>query len=159
MNEKPILLAEDDSNDVLLLERGFERAGLRKNLRIVSDGEQAVQYLSGEGIYADRDKFPLPFLLLLDLKMPGLDGFEVLQWIRKEPTFKRLLIVVLTSSNQQSDVDRAYELGANSYLVKPVGFEEMSNLVQRFEMYWTELNRTPSAPLPGPSIPSESPIV
>jgi len=78
--------------------------------------------------------------------MPGTDGFEVLQWVRRSPEFQRLLIVVLTSSNQQSDVDKAYELGANSYLIKPVGFEEMSNLIQRFEIYWTEINRTPSVP-------------
>ena len=88
----------------------------------------------------------MPFLLLLDIKMPGTDGFEVLQWARAEPDLKRLLIVVLTSSNLQADVDRAYELGANSYLVKPVSFDEMVNLIQRFEAYWTELNRTPTSP-------------
>jgi len=83
---------------------------------------------------------------LLDLKMPGTDGFEVLEWLRNEPQLKRLLVVVLTSSNLQADVDRAYELGANSYLVKPVSFDEMVNLIQRFEAYWSEINRTPSSP-------------
>src|SRR6476619_3845672 len=117
-NERFILIAEDDANDVLLLERAFEKAGLRHSLRIVRDGEQAIQYFSGQGVYSDRNKFPLPFLLLLDLKMPGTDGFDVLRWARGEPDLKRLLIVVLTSSNLQTDVDRAYELGANSYLVK-----------------------------------------
>src|SRR6266700_997931 len=141
-----ILLVEDDSNDVLLLQRAFQRAGLRDCLRVVRDGEQAMNYLSGRGIYADREKFPLPFLVLLDLKMPGTDGFEVLQWARSEAELKRLLIVVLTSSHLQSDVDRAYELGANSYLVKPVEFDEMVNLIKRFEIYWTEINRTPSTP-------------
>jgi CheY-like chemotaxis protein len=155
-NEKFILLAEDDANDVLLLERAFEKAGLKPSLRVVNDGEQAIGYLSGRGIYADRKKFPLPFLLLLDLKMPGTNGFEVLQWLRQEPDFKRLLIVVLTSSNLQSDVDRAYDLGANSYLVKPVSFDEMANLIQRFEMYWTEINRTPSTPAADRIAPSES---
>jgi CheY-like chemotaxis protein len=158
-NEKFILLAEDDANDVLLLERAFEKAGLKPSLRVVNDGEQAIGYLSGRGIYADRKKFPLPFLLLLDLKMPGTNGFEVLQWLRQEPDFKRLLIVVLTSSNLQSDVDRAYDLGANSYLVKPVSFDEMANLIQRFEMYWTEINRTPSAPSADRIAPSESTLV
>ncbi len=144
--DKFILLVEDDANDVLLLERAFQKAELRNILKIVRDGAQAMDYLSAQGIFADRQKFPLPFLLLLDLKMPGMDGFEVLQWVRAQPELMRLLIVVLTSSNLQSDVDRAYELGANSYLVKPVGFEEMVNLIQRFEIYWTEINRTPSAP-------------
>ena len=108
------------------------------------DGEQAIDYLSGRGAYANRERNPLPYLLLLDLKMPGTDGFEVLQWIRGEPELRRLLVVVLTSSNLQADVDRAYELGANSYLVKPVEFDEMVNMLQRFEAYWTEMNRRPS---------------
>ncbi len=144
-----ILLAEDDPNDVLLIQRAFQKAGLREVLRTVRDGEQAIEYLAGRGIYANREKHPLPFLLLLDLKMPGTDGFEVLQWVRGEPELRRLLVVVLTSSNLQADVDRAYELGTNSYLVKPVEFEEMVNMIQRFEAYWTEINRTPSAPAPG----------
>jgi CheY-like chemotaxis protein len=109
-----ILIVEDDPNDVLLLQRAFQKAGLKNNLRLVRDGSQAIAYLSGHGIYSDRAKYPLPFLVLLDLKMPGTDGFEVLQWARAEPDLKRLLIVVLTSSNLQTDVDRAYELGANS---------------------------------------------
>jgi len=88
---------------------------------------------------------------LLDLRLPGTDGFEVLRWVRAAPELKRLLVVVLTSSNLQSDVDRAYELGANSYLVKPVEFQEMVNLVQRFEVYWSEINRIPT-----PSEPAES---
>src|SRR5215471_5369829 len=156
LNGKLILLAEDDPNDVMLLERAFEKAGLHDSLRVVQDGEMAMEYLSGRGIYADREQYPLPFLLLLDLKMPGTDGFEVLQWARNEPELKRLLIVVLTSSSLQSDVDRAYELGANSYLVKPVEFNEMVHLVQRFESYWTEINRTPTAPKPIAALPAES---
>ena len=141
-----ILLAEDDPNDVLLIQRAFQKAGLKHILKTVRDGGQAIQYLSGAGIYADREKYPMPYLLLLDLKMPGTDGFEVLQWARSEAETKRLLIVVLTSSNLQSDVDKAYDLGANSYLVKPVEFDEMVNLIQRFEAYWTEINRTPTNP-------------
>ena len=141
-----ILLAEDDPNDVLLIQRAFEKAGLKNKLKVVNDGEQAIHYLSGKGNYSNRERFPMPFMVLLDLKMPGTDGFEVLQWVRQEPLLKRLLVVVLTSSHLQADVDRAYELGANSYLVKPVNFEEMVHLVQRFEAYWTEINRTPSSP-------------
>ncbi len=141
-----ILLAEDDPNDVLLIQRAFQKAGLRESLRVVRDGEQAIEYLSGSGPYANREKFPLPFVLLLDLKMPGTDGFEVLQWLRTDPELKRLLVVVLTSSNLQADVDRAYELGANSYLVKPVEFDAMVTMIQRFEAYWSEINRVPSSP-------------
>jgi CheY-like chemotaxis protein len=151
-----ILLAEDDPNDVLLIQRAFEKAGLKNKLKVVPDGEQAINYLSGKGIYTNRDLYPMPFMLLLDLKMPGTDGFEVLQWVRQEPQLKRLLIVVLTSSHLQADVDRAYELGANSYLVKPVAFEEMVHLVQRFEAYWTEINRTPSSPTSLEPLRSES---
>jgi CheY-like chemotaxis protein len=144
LSDQFILLAEDDPNDTLLISRAFQKAGLGNVLKCVNDGEQAVEYLQGENEYADRARFPLPFLLLLDLKMPGTDGFEVLRWIRAQPDFKRLLVVVLTSSNLQADVDRAYELGANSYLVKPVEFNQMVNMIQRFEAYWTELNRFPT---------------
>jgi CheY-like chemotaxis protein len=146
LDNKIILLVEDDPNDVLLIQRAFQKAGLHNSLKVVRNGDQALEYLSGENSYADRDQFPLPFLVLLDLKMPGTDGFEVLTWARNSPVLKRLLIVVLTSSNLQADVDKAYELGANSYLVKPVEFDDMVNLIQRFEVYWSEINRTPSAP-------------
>jgi CheY-like chemotaxis protein len=154
LNNEFILLVEDDANDVLLIQRAFQKAGLRHVLKVVRDGEQAIAYLSGRGSYANRERFPHPFLVLLDLKMPGTDGFEVLRWAREEPQCKRLLIVVLTSSNLQADVDRAYELGANSYLVKPVEFEEMYHLLQRFEIYWSEINRTPSNPTIGKAIPT-----
>jgi len=147
LNGEFILLVEDDPNDVLLIQRAFQKAGLSNILKVVRDGEQAIDYLSGHGVYAQRERFPLPFLLLLDLKMPGTNGFEVLRWVRGEPNLKRLLVVVLTSSNLQADVDRAYELGANSYLVKPVEFGEMVNMIQRFEAYWAELNRFPTTPV------------
>ncbi len=139
-----ILLAEDDPNDTVLIKRAFQKAGLGEILKTVGDGDQAMDYLRGNQEYADRARFPLPFLLLLDLKMPGTDGFEVLQWLRGQPDFKRLLVVVLTSSNLQADVDRAYDLGANSYLVKPVEFIEMVNMIQRFEASWTESTRFPT---------------
>jgi CheY-like chemotaxis protein len=147
-NNHVILLVEDDANDVLLIQRAFQKAGLRDQLKIARDGQQAIDYLSGSGAYGNRERFPLPFLVLLDLKMPGMDGFEVLHRVRSEPDLRRLLVVVLTSSNLQSDVDRAYELGANSYLVKPVEFDEMVSMVQRFEVYWGEINRTPTTAPP-----------
>lgn len=147
-NNQTILLAEDDPNDVLLIQRAFRKAGLEHSLKVVPDGESAIEYLDGRGEYADRSRYPVPFLLLLDLKMPGTNGFEVLRWARSEPEMKRLLIVVLTSSNLQADVDRAYELGANSYLVKPVEFDGMVSLISRFEAYWTEINRLPTTSTP-----------
>jgi CheY-like chemotaxis protein len=139
-----ILLVDDDPNDVLLIQRAFAKAGLKDTLKTVPDGEQAIQYLSGRGVYQRREVYPLPFMVLLDLKMPRTNGFEVLEWIRSDDRLKRLLVVVLTSSNYQPDVDRAYDLGANSYLVKPVEFDQMVNMIQRFEMYWSEINRAPT---------------
>ena len=159
LNDQFILLAEDDPNDVLLIQRAFQKAGLRDALKVVRDGEQAIEYLDGRGTYSQRDRFPLPFMLLLDLKMPGTDGFEVLHWVRSEPDFKRLLVVVLTSSNLQADIDRAYELGANSYLVKPVEFDQMVNMIQRFEAYWTEINRFPTAPASAKSTRPETSLL
>jgi CheY-like chemotaxis protein len=156
LGNQVILLAEDDPNDVLLIQRAFQKAGFHNSLKVVRDGEQAIEYLSGTGEYSDRKHFPLPFLVLLDLKMPGTDGFEVLQWVRADRDLKRLLVIVLTSSNLQSDVDRAYDLGANSYLVKPVEFQEMVNMIQRFEVYWTEINRTPTSPVQGEAVPAQS---
>jgi CheY-like chemotaxis protein len=155
-NEPTILLVEDDANDALLIQRAFQKAGLQGRLKVARDGHEAIQYLSGQGSFANRMEFPLPFLVLLDLKMPGTDGFEVLEWARAEADLKRLLIVVFTSSDLQADIDRAYELGANSYLVKPLEFEQMVHLIQRFESYWTEINRTPSTPTPGKSVQPET---
>jgi CheY-like chemotaxis protein len=148
LTDQFILLAEDDPNDVMLIQRAFQKAGMRHLLKVVRDGDEAIAYLRGENGFADRERFPKPFLLLLDLKMPGADGFEVLRWVRADAESKRLLVVVLTSSNLQADVDRAYDLGANSYLVKPVSFDEMVNMIQRFEAYWTEINRMPTTPAP-----------
>jgi CheY-like chemotaxis protein len=147
MPDKFILLVEDDPNDVVLIQRAFAKAGMKECLRIARDGQEAIDYLNGSGQYASRSSFPMPFLILLDLKMPGVDGFQVLDWVRSSPEVKRTLVVVLTSSNLQADVDRAYELGANSYLVKPVEFEEMASMVQRFEIYWSEINRMPTTPM------------
>ncbi|HVV01541.1 MAG TPA: response regulator [Verrucomicrobiae bacterium] len=159
LTHETILMVEDDENDALLLQRAFAKAGHGDNWRLARDGAQAIDYLSGIGSYADRVAFPMPFLMLLDLKMPGVDGFEVLQWVRKQPELKRLLVVVLTSSNLQKDVDRAYELGANSYLVKPVEFEGTVSLLSRFEAYWAEINRIPTVQrLPEPALAGSSVI-
>ena len=141
MNAETILLAEDDPNDVILFQRAMVRASLSAgSLKVVRDGEEAISYLSGKTIYADRDLYPLPTLLLLDLKMPRKSGLEVLSWLRKQPQFRSLIVVFLTSSNSAEDIRLAYEGGANSYLVKPVEFTEMVELIKTVSAYWLELN-------------------
>lgn len=138
-----ILLVEDDSNDVLLIQRAFRKAKLVNPLQVVQDGEAAVLYLGGQGLYADRDRYPLPILMLLDLKLPRLSGLEVLEWLRQQPELRRLLVVVLTSSRENADVNRAYDLGANSYLVKPVAFDGLLEMVRTLNQYWLILNEKP----------------
>jgi DNA-binding response OmpR family regulator len=144
VTERTILLVEDDSNDVLLLERAVRKANLPLTLREVSDGELAMQYLSGEGAYADRARFPWPDLVLLDLKLPKRSGFEVLEWIRAQQACKRLPVAVLSSSRHHRDIDRAYDAGANSFLVKPVGFDTLLEMVTLLYRYWFGLNQSPS---------------
>ena len=141
--EGSILLVEDDPNDVFLIQRAFQKMQLRNRVSVVSDGEEAIDYLSGDGDFSARTRHPLPTLLLLDLKMPRKSGFDVLSWVRQRPGLKRLVVVVLTSSNQSSDVNRAYDLGANSYLVKPAGFDNLLNLVESLEKFWFKLSEKP----------------
>jgi len=143
VREGVILLAEDDPNDVLLIQRAFQRNHVANPVQVVRDGEEALAYLSGQAPFADRERHPLPVLLLMDLKMPRKSGLEVLAWVRHQPGLKRLPIIVLTSSNQSPDINRAYELGANSYLVKPAGFDSLLDLVKNLDMYWLILNEKP----------------
>ncbi len=138
-----ILVVEDDPNDVLLIQRAFGKARILNPVRTVSHGDEAVAYLSGAGAFADREAYPFPVLVLLDLKLPRRSGLEVLGWIRSQPGLKRLPIVVLTSSKESIDINRAYDLGANSYLVKPVGFDSLLELVKSLEVYWMMLNQHP----------------
>lgn len=136
-----ILLVEDDPNDVLLMERAFEKARLANPLQVVRDGEEAIDYLSGRGEYSDRDRYPIPLLLLLDLKMPKKSGFEVLDWIRDQPELRELSVVVLTSSKEAPDVAKSYRLGANSYLVKPAQLNDLVQMMLRLHGYWLFVNR------------------
>lgn len=138
-----ILLAEDDENQVLFVKRAFHHAGLLNPLFVVEDGEQAIAYLKGEGKYSNRDEYPLPCLLLLDLKMPNKNGFEVLEWIRRQPGLSALRVVVLTTSDQVHDVNRAYQLGANSFLTKPVDFRDFVQLTISIKGFWIWLSRAP----------------
>lgn len=138
-----ILLVEDNATDALMVQRAFKKAHLMNPVRVVDDGDKAVAYLGGEGDYADRDTYPLPVLLLLDLKLPRRSGLEVLEWLRRQDGLKRLPVVVLTSSGESSDVNRAYDLGANSYLVKPVDFDPLLEMVKTLGLYWVVMNQKP----------------
>ncbi len=137
-NQCAILLVEDDPNDVLLIKRAFGKVNIANPIIVVNDGEQAISYLAGREPYVDR---ALPMLVLLDLKLPRKSGHEVLEWLRQQQNLKRLPVVVLTASSESSDVNRAYDLGANSYLVKPVTFDALVEMVNTLNLYWLILNR------------------
>jgi CheY-like chemotaxis protein len=139
-----VLLVEDNPDDVLLTDRAFKRANLLNPIQVVDDGDQAVAYLSGAPPFEDRGRFPLPVLILLDLKLPRRSGLEVLKWLRAVPGLKRLPVVVLTSSADSGDVNNAYDMGANSYLVKPVGFDALFDMVKVLQPYWLILNQQPA---------------
>jgi CheY-like chemotaxis protein len=138
-----VLLVEDDTNDALLIQRAMKKANLLNRIVHVDDGEKAVSYLDGSAPYQDRNENPLPVFMLLDLKLPRLSGHEVLSWVRTQPNLRRLPIVILTSSSERSDVARAYDLGANSYLVKPVTFDGLFDMVKILHPYWMVLNEHP----------------
>ena len=132
----PILLVEDDLNDQFLMERTFKRLGKANPLRIVSDGKQAVEYLEGIGEYANREEHPLPGLILMDLKMPRMNGFEVLEWLRENPELRKIPVVIMSSSSIHGDVNKAYELGANAYMIKPVGVPALERLIRTLTDFW-----------------------
>src|SRR5688572_1526406 len=136
LNCETILLAEDNDDHVILIKRAFVQSRLLNPVQVVSDGVQAIAYLNGDGKYADRKEFPLPALLLLDLKMPNKDGFEVLEWIRDQPTLRNLRVVVLTTSDRIFDVKRAYELGASSFLTKPLDLRDFIQLGPAIKGFW-----------------------
>ena len=138
-----ILLAEDWEPDIALVKRAFDRASINNPLHVVRDGEEAISYLGGIGKFADRSKYPLPDLLLLDLKLPRMDGFEVLKWIRAQPGGKQLLVIVLTSSQEVYHVNKAYQLGANSFLVKPGELENYTALARTMARFWFDFDHRP----------------
>jgi len=143
-----ILLAEDDEDDVLLIRRAFKDLGILNPLHVVRDGDEAIAYLKGVGQYKNRAEYPLPSLLLLDLKMPRTNGFEVLEWIRSEPNLRLLRVIVLTSSGQMQDVNAAYQLGANSFLIKPQDFSNFITLLNSLRSYWLRRDQSPEITRP-----------
>ena len=144
-----ILLAEDSDDDVLTLRRALRHAGVDVPLQVVSDGNEAIAYLRGVGKFQNRAEYPLPDLFLLDLKMPRCDGFDVLQWVRQQPSLAPLRIIVLTGSDETLDVNRAYALGANSFLTKPVDLYDFENTIGEMFKYWLQTARAPQVSRPG----------
>lgn len=138
-----ILLVEDNPMDVELVMDAFSEARLGNTIHTAGNGEEAIAYLFGEGEYADRRKYPLPDIVLLDLKMPGIDGHEVLRKIKTTGTLRRIPVIILTSSKDEGDRAMGYDYGANSYLVKPVSFDEFLNVVKQISDYWLMLNVEP----------------
>ena len=131
-----VLLVEDDLNDIFLVKRAFKMAQLENPLQVVTDGEEATHYLSGQGKYADRETHPLPKLVVMDIKMPRMTGFDVLEWIKSDGSLRRIPVIIVSSSNRPEDIDRAYELGANAYMVKPVSYQAVERLFESITHYW-----------------------
>lgn len=137
-----ILLVDDSDDDLMLTSLAFKRAGFSNPLETLRNGEEAIAYLAGEGDYRDRVKFPLPMVVLMDLKMPKKNGFDVLTWLRGQLVLGRIPIIVLTASTQAEDVQRAYELGANSFLVKPAALADLTAMM-RCLREWLQYNHFP----------------
>ena len=132
-----LLLVEDDLNDIFLVKRAFKMAQVSNPLQIVTDGQEAISYLKGEGKYADRATYPMPRLMVMDIKMPRMSGFDVLEWVKGDDSpLRRIPIVIVSASDNPSEINRAYELGANAYMVKPVDFRAVEHLFNAITNYW-----------------------
>jgi CheY-like chemotaxis protein len=131
-----ILVVEDEENDAELLKMAFKKNGILNPVQRTRDGLEAIDYLNGTGAYANRDLFPFPEVLILDLKMPRMNGLELLAWIRDHPDYKVIPTIIMTSSRQDPDIWKAYELGANTYMIKPSSFAELAKMVQLAHEYW-----------------------
>jgi CheY-like chemotaxis protein len=141
-----LLVIEDDESDYHFIEMALKETRFPTRVRWVDDGEQAIEYLRGAGRYSDRGEFPAPDLITLDLKMPRLDGFELLEWIRAHAEYRHIPVLVMSSSGLQQDIERAYHLGANAYFVKPGRFEEFIDLFQHIAGYWSYARTISHAP-------------
>jgi len=139
-NLAQILLIEDNPMDIILTLDAFKEAKLHNQINIAHDGEEALDYLFGRGNFSDRNIYPIPSLILLDLKMPGIDGFEVLKQVKNAEKLKRIPVIILTSSKEEGDRALSYDIGANSYLLKPVAFNGFVDVVKRIDDYWFTLN-------------------
>jgi CheY-like chemotaxis protein len=131
-----VLYVENEENDVIFMRRAFKLAGLDNCLRVVESGREAMDYLTGQAPYADRELNPLPFLLLVDLNLPAMSGFELLSWLRQQPQLRELPVVIFSSSARTDDLNRAYELGANDYVQKPSSGAQFLEMVKRLKLKW-----------------------
>jgi CheY-like chemotaxis protein len=138
-----VLLVEDDANDVMLMRTALTRTGLNTQLEVVHDGEQALHYLQRSGEYANRRGHPYPSVIVIDLKMPRVNGLEVLRWLHDHPECPAIPTIVFSASRMDQDVQEAYRLGASSYFVKPTGFQELLELVKIMYSYWERAERPP----------------
>lgn len=136
-----ILLVEDNEDDAFFMKQALKDAEIANPFQHVEDGQAAIDYLAGTGKYADRQQYPLPMVVFLDLKLPFKTGHEVLQWIRAQPQFQKLVVIVLTSSSEPVDLKRSYQLGANSFVVKPPTPDQLLDLAQAFKLWWLRQNR------------------
>ena len=142
MNSKIILLVEDNPSDVGLTQRALAKSHVSNELVVAEDGQEALDYLFGAGAHAGRDVTELPALVLLDLKLPKVDGLQVLRQIRADDRTRRLPVVILTTSKEEQDVAQSYDLGANSYIRKPVDFTQFAQAVEHLGLYWLVLNES-----------------
>lgn len=136
-----VLVAEDIEEDYILLSRSFTQAGIQARLQWARDGAEAKAYLEGQGEYGERATHPLPVVILADIKMPAMNGFDLLRWIKEQPYLKRIPVVMLTGSDRHPDINRAYDLGASSYLVKPHDYQELQRMSESLKNYWIVLNQ------------------
>jgi CheY-like chemotaxis protein len=143
-NKETILYAEDEPDDQFFIERALKQLTCPVEVRFVNDGQEALDYLQGKGQYADRSRFPMPTVIFLDIKMPRLNGFEVLKWLKEQEAFKRIPVAMITSSQMQEDIDRVYELGASAYLVKPARMDELQKLFKVTGEFFVEHVEKPS---------------
>lgn len=139
-----LMVVDDSDSDIFCLKRGFQKAGIEVRIHELSDGQSAIDYLSGSAPFADWAQCPLPNLMILDIRMPGLDGFDVLQWVRAQSGIGAMPIIMLSSSAEAEDVDKAHQWGANSYLVKPHSLSEFTRLAEGIERYWFQLSVFPT---------------
>src|SRR5579859_4724479 len=148
MHRATILVVEDNEDHVFLLKHAFQKAGILNPVQVANNGEDAIAYLEGTGLYSNWKEFPLPSIVLLDLKLPGLDGLDVLRWIRQQPGLKALRVAMLTSSDLGQEINTAYEVGANVFLTKPVDLDKLVEMLKVFRAHWLEFAQAPQVSRP-----------
>ncbi|MFH1612225.1 MAG: response regulator [bacterium] len=142
LKQIPILIIDDNEDDIFILQRAFKRVKILNEIFVVRSGEEAVDFIYHQGKYADK-KSPTPGLILLDISMPKIDGFAVLKKLKADPIYKKIPVIMLTTSSREEDIVRSYEDGACSYITKPTDFNEFMKAIERFEVYWTLVVKIP----------------